>query len=444
MTPLGSGLDLRARNAQVAPRSVNDMIGEALGSYRIVAELGSGAMGVVYLAEHQRIERRVAIKVLNPELTGSSEVVRRFLTEARATSLIHHPGIVEVFDCEVDGRGRAYIVMEHLQGQTLGDRLDREHKIPWPGACAVAAQIASAVSAAHEKGIVHRDLKPDNVFLVGGASGPREAPTVKVLDFGIAKLLSGDWSLGGRTNAGALIGTPEYMSPEQCGGATDVDHRADVYALGCMLFEMISGHPPFVRSTMREVIAAHLFRPAPSLAVLEPASPAWLDDLVAGMLSKEPAARPQSMHEVARALAGSVDTLCSTSAPAPIRSRVHATWHRVGARRKLAAALAIALVAGGVWGVGSLSARGSRPLKLAAATVARRVAPPLPPPPAAPADPAVTLPEAPAPAPAAATDRHAGGGTRRDHPARAPRASSGKRASLPDGTRVEMDGLVDL
>jgi serine/threonine-protein kinase len=400
------------------------MIGEALGSYRIIAELGSGAMGVVYLAEHQRIERRAAIKVLNPELTSSSEVVRRFLTEARATSLIHHPGIVEVFDCEVDGRGRAYIVMEHLQGRTLGDRLDRERKIPWPSACAIAAQIASAAGAAHDKGIVHRDLKPDNVFLVGGSAGARGEATVKVLDFGIAKLLSGDVSLRARTNAGALIGTPEYMSPEQCGGATNVDHRADIYALGCILFEMIGGQPPFVRSTLRELMAAHLFRPAPSLAAVEPASPAWLHDLVAGMLSKEPAARPQSMHEVARALAATVDTLCSTPAPPPpIRSR---------ARRKLAAALAIALAAGGLWGVGSLSARGSRPVKVAT-VVATPAAVPVPVPPApapAVAEPAV----APPVAPAASAPR----------PAKARRASSRKRAALPDGTRVEMDGLVDL
>ena len=187
------------------------MIGETLGNYKLVAKLGSGSMGVVFLGEHQRIARQVAIKLLPPELCQSPQVLQRFFNEARATSLIRHPGIVDVFDCDVDPAGRAYIVLDHLVGETLGDRLQRTETLPWIEACAIAAQVADALGAAHDQRIVHRDLKPENVFLVG-----ESFPVVKVLDFGIAKLLAGD-PRDRLTVRGMLLGTPEYMSPEQCG-----------------------------------------------------------------------------------------------------------------------------------------------------------------------------------------------------------------------------------
>src|SRR3954451_10687398 len=136
------------------------MVGEMFGGYRVLAKLGAGGMGEVFLAAHQRIERRAAIKVLIPELTQNPDIVRRFLTEARATSLIRHPGIVEVFDCDVDPSGRAYIVMEYLEGETLADVLDRQRRLPYDEACAVAAKVAEALAAAHAQGIAHRDLKP--------------------------------------------------------------------------------------------------------------------------------------------------------------------------------------------------------------------------------------------------------------------------------------------
>jgi serine/threonine-protein kinase len=277
------------------------MLGERFGSFKAVAELGKGAMGEVFLAQHQRIERRAAIKVLLPEAARDAATVRRLFTEARATSLIHHPGIVQVQDCDVHRNGRAYIVMEYLEGETLAHRLRRYGVLPWSSACRITRLVADAVSAAHDRKIIHRDLKPGNVFLLSETDWPQPAE-VKVLDFGVAKLLEGDGGDGPATTAGRILGTPEYMSPEQCSGAK-VDHRCDVYSLGCMLFEMIVGDPPFTSSRVRDILASHKFRRPPSVAVLTAGTPPWLDGLVAGMLAKEPDQRPQTMAEVGAILA---------------------------------------------------------------------------------------------------------------------------------------------
>jgi len=274
------------------------MVGDALGNYRLVAQIGSGSMGVVFLAEHQRIDRRVAIKLLAPELVRDQQVLQRFFTEARATSRIRHPGIVDIFDCDVDATGRAFMVLEHLEGETLAERLRRAGTLHWSAACLIARRVADALAAAHEKEIVHRDLKPENLFLVGNGRDPTAA--VKVLDFGVAKLLAAE-TVARLTKRGSLVGTPEYMSPEQCAGA-EVDHRADVYALGCILFEMLTGHPPFVTSTVRELVIAHRFRSPPSAAASGCDVPDWLGDLLARMLAKDREQRPRSMREVSRAL----------------------------------------------------------------------------------------------------------------------------------------------
>jgi len=334
------------------------MVGEMFGGYRVLAKLGTGGMGEVFLAAHQRIERRAAIKVLIPELTQNPDIVRRFLTEARATSLIRHPGIVEVFDCDVHPNGRAYIVMEYLEGETLADRLERERKLPWTTACLIAEQAAEALAAVHDRAIAHRDLKPDNLFLVS-PSIPSRGPAVKVLDFGIAKLFADEWAPGSRTRTGALLGTPTYMSPEQCGGRPDVDHRADIYALGCILFEMIVGLPPFSSARrMRELLLAHMFTPAPSLGAEQAGIPGWLDGLVARMLAKDPDARPPSMAEVASTL-GQVE---NDDARATIASsRVHRPRRRVRINIRYAAAAAILLGTGGVFGSRIHFARSSSP-----------------------------------------------------------------------------------
>lgn len=275
------------------------MIGSTVGNYRVMAKIAHGGMGEVFLAEHQRIARRAAIKLLNRDIIRDPQMLARFFDEAKSTSVIKDEGIVEVYDADVDASGRAYIVMEYLQGETLAARLRRYARLPWPQACAIAYQIARALNAAHRLGIVHRDLKPDNIFLVAHPEAPGTL-TVKVLDFGIAKLLEGDPTRPYRTAPGALVGTPEYMSPEQCCGIGWIDHRADVYALGCVLYKMIRGRAPFVSARVRDVIAAHMFQEAPPLDPRGTLSPRWLRALVTWMLAKQPGDRPDSMAIVAR------------------------------------------------------------------------------------------------------------------------------------------------
>jgi serine/threonine protein kinase len=282
------------------------MIGETLGSYRIVGRLGAGGMGEVYLAEHARIDRRAAIKVLLPELSHNQEVVDRFFAEARATSSIHHPGIVEVLDCDIHPSGRAYIVMELLEGESLAARLARE-----PGfgrnvdrVLAIGSEVADAIAAAHAKGIVHRDLKPDNIFLV---TAPRAAVgfTAKILDFGIAKLIGdGDGNRGSsmRTRTGSLLGTPAYMSPEQCRGASRVDHRTDIYSFGCIAYEMLAGQRPFTYEGFGELISAHMTETPKTMAQLGIKVPPAVEDWLRRLLAKSPADRFSSMNEVAAAI----------------------------------------------------------------------------------------------------------------------------------------------
>ena len=275
------------------------MIGAEVGSYRIVSKLGAGGMGVVYLAEHTLIGRKAAIKVLLPEFSRDEASLTRFFNEARSTALIRHAGLVDVFDFGYHD-GAAYIAMELLDGESLGARLRREQVLPAALAAALARQVAAAVGAAHARGIVHRDLKPDNVFLV-----PDPEVTVglrvKVLDFGIAKL-GGEIGGVARTTTGNLLGTPLYMSPEQCRGAGAVDHRADVYSLGCMLFEMLCGRPPFVLAGVGELISAHMNDAPPRLATLAPGTPVELEALVMALLETRPEARPQTMEDVVAAL----------------------------------------------------------------------------------------------------------------------------------------------
>ncbi len=320
------------------------MVGETFGNYEVVATLGKGGVGVVYLAQHHTIARRAAIKVLAPELSKDRDVVKRFFLEALATSLIRHPGIVEIFDYDVEPSGRAYIVMEYLDGETLAACLERTGSLPWQTACAIAQRIASAVGAAHAHNIVHRDLKPGNVFVSRvAASSHATERRIKVLDFGLAKLLTDEPGSEPITRAGMLLGTPMYISPEQCTSSDQVSPSADIYALGCILFEMICGKPPFEREGIRAILAAHMFEAPPRASSRVPALPAWLDELVARMLAKKPEGRPASMVEVAETLAtaGREDAgltwLMSGSAtamlpsvvlptPAPRMFRWHDSW----------------------------------------------------------------------------------------------------------------------
>ncbi|HEX7501690.1 MAG TPA: bifunctional serine/threonine-protein kinase/formylglycine-generating enzyme family protein, partial [Polyangia bacterium] len=219
-----------------------------------------------------------------------------------AASIIKHPGIVEILDCDVHANGCAYILMEMLEGESLGGCLRRVGSLASDFATLtrIGAEIASAMAAAHESGIVHRDLKPDNVFLPADANSPR-GNLIKILDFGIAKLASRT-GVGSQTQAGTLLGTPLYMSPEQCKGQPGVDHLTDIYALGCILYEMTCGQPPFASDNPAELIAAHLTQEVPRAREREPRTPPALDELIARMTAKDPAQRVQSMREVESAL----------------------------------------------------------------------------------------------------------------------------------------------
>jgi serine/threonine-protein kinase len=278
-------------------------VDEHIGAYRIERTLGRGGFGVVYVGVDEQRGRRAAIKQLLPALSSEREFVERFFREARAAASIDHPGIVEIYDVGWHTDGSAYYAMKLLDGDTLADRLRAHGMLSIAAATTIALQVAGAVAAAHARGIVHRDLKPDNIMLVRDAeAGGGERAFV--LDFGIAKLTADGFTSShsnNRTVTGVLLGTPLYMSPEQCRGARDIDHRSDIYALGCIVFEMLAGRPPFPGSP-GEVVGAHQFVAAPSVSTLREDVPAELDAVIARALAKEPAARFPSIDALADAL----------------------------------------------------------------------------------------------------------------------------------------------
>ena len=273
--------------------------GTQIGQYRIDRTLGRGGFGVVYVGTDLRLGRRAAIKQLLPELTGNREIIERFFNEAKAAANINHPGIVEIYDVGYHTDGSAYFAMKLLDGSSLATRLRAAGPMAIDIAATVARQVASALTAAHVRGIVHRDLKPDNVMLVADdeiAIGERAI----VLDFGIAKLF-GDNAVSAQTRTGMMMGTPSYMSPEQCRGAGEVDHRTDIYALGCMVYEMLAGRPPFVAQGAGEVLGMHQFVEPPALRSLRADVPVELEAIVMRALSKRADLRQQQMAELATA-----------------------------------------------------------------------------------------------------------------------------------------------
>ncbi len=283
-------------------RAAHRTSGAVLGSYRLLRRIGEGGMGEVFLAQHTRLGRKVALKLLRPELAGSPDALRRFFAEARAVNAISHENIVEITDFAENDEGDSYYIMELLSGASLATVLRDEGVLPLVRTHGIASQIAGALAVVHDAGIVHRDLKPENVFLIE-RGGNRDF--VKLLDFGIAKLAARDPLAGqGSTQAGVILGTPEYMSPEQAAGE-HVDHRADIYAFGVLLYEMVTGTRPFEARSLGELLLKH--------ASAEPVAPSRrrgpprvvphdLDALVLECLAKDPAARPATMRDVAHRL----------------------------------------------------------------------------------------------------------------------------------------------
>jgi serine/threonine protein kinase len=291
------------------------VLGASLGNYRVVEQLGEGGMGVVYIGRHETLSRRVVVKVLRPEMSRHADMVQRFFNEAQAATAIHNPGIAQVFDYGMAPNGSAFIVMELLQGETLTARL-RQRQLDIVECCRIGRQIANVLQAAHAAGITHRDLKPDNLFLVPDpevAGGER----VKVLDFGIAKLASELHAAGVKTRTDVVMGTPSYMSPEQCRSAVTAEPRSDIYSLGCLLFEMVCGRPPFVGGGLGDIIGAHLHTPPPDPRTLAPGVPPALAELILHLLAKRPEARPQTMAAVSQRLDEILHALGESSPRAP-------------------------------------------------------------------------------------------------------------------------------
>ncbi len=265
--------------------------------YEVVGVLGEGGMGTVYEVRHTTLGRRAALKALRADLAQEGELAARFLQEAQATAAIKHPSVVSILDFGRLRDARPYFVMELLSGQTVADAIHRGGPAPVAMAVAIGLRVAEALEAAHAAGIVHRDLKPENVYLVGGA---KPDPDVRVVDFGAAMIL-GKSRL---TKKGVVFGTPHYMSPEQAAGKT-VDHRTDVYSLGILLYEMLTGKVPFEGDTYMGILTQHMFaEPTPPSTVRpERASELGiLEAVVLRALAKEPADRFPSMHDFAVAL----------------------------------------------------------------------------------------------------------------------------------------------
>jgi serine/threonine-protein kinase len=292
------------------------MIGQSFGNYRAISVLGEGGMGVVYLAEHPEIGRKVAVKVLHPDFARDKQVLGRFLNEARAANAIRHPNIIEILDSGVLADQTPYLVMELLEGESLAARIKRVGRMPIADVCDFAYQTASALSAAHAKGIVHRDLKPDNLFIV---PDPHEdgRERMKVLDFGIAKLQQHSPGDSVKTRTGTLMGTPIYMSPEQCRGVRTVDHRTDVYSLGVILYEMVVGHPPFVSEGFGDLVNMHMNVPPTPPRRLRPDLPIGLESLILTMLAKSPEDRYESMTALQAALRAAGEGLFTVRGSSP-------------------------------------------------------------------------------------------------------------------------------
>ncbi len=345
-------------NGTLDDHPVGTLVG---GRYRLVRRIGEGAMGSVYLARHEGLQRSVAVKFLKEELTGNREVAERFAREAIAAARLEHPNVIAVHDAGTDEQGRCFLAMEYVEGELLRDVLERARALPHVRVIELARPIAKALDHAHSLGIVHRDVKPENV-LIGRREG---VECVKVIDFGIAKIFQPDGPAGAAlTRTGIVLGTPEYMAPEQAAG-TAIDHRADLYALAVVVYEMTVGRRPFDHEDIMALLMAHLTAtpPVPSAVYPEGHFSPDVDAVFARALAKAPADRHASAVEFIDALERAFDAppIVRTPtepappeapAPAPVAAPAPAPVARGGALPPLArwvgvagaAALALALL----------------------------------------------------------------------------------------------------
>jgi len=280
-----------------APQEPDLEVGAKVGEYVVEAKIGEGGFGTVFRAEHPLIGKQVAIKVLSRRSPAHPEMVSRFVAEARAVNQIRHRNIIDIFAFGQLDDGRHYYVMELLDGMTLDEHLEQAGRLGLEDTIPILRSLAKALDAAHGKGIAHRDLKPENVFLVREPDG-----TIfpKLLDFGIAKLLGTSGGSMHKTRTGAPIGTPYYMSPEQCRGR-DVDHRTDVYAFGCMAYKMLTGMVPFDGDDYMDILLKQLNEEAVPPSAHFSDLPTSVDAGIAWMLQKDPAQRPPNLVTAVRA-----------------------------------------------------------------------------------------------------------------------------------------------
>jgi serine/threonine protein kinase len=275
----------------------DSLVGTTLaGKYRIDARLNEGGMGTVYRGTHMLMDKTVAIKVLRPSLAADEKIVARFSREARAASRITHPNAITVTDFGEDESGHVFLVMEFLSGKTLKHLIREEGPLPLARVVDITRQVGDALNAAHEQGVVHRDLKSDNIMLIDTMTGDH----AKVLDFGIAKINEADGNNvdTGLTAPNLVIGTPQYMSPEQCSQDAEIDSRSDIYSLGVILFEMLVGHVPFSGDSPTMVMMKHLQEPVPSVLEERTDVPASVARVVARAMAKVPDNRYQNISEL--------------------------------------------------------------------------------------------------------------------------------------------------
>ncbi len=296
------------------------------GKYRIERLLGEGGMGAVYAAEHMRIKRPVAIKVLHDK-NPDTDAVRRFEREAEAAGRIGSDHIVEVLDFGTTPEGYRFMVMELLAGESLKDRLKREQTLAPQAIIPLVTQVLEGLSAAHDAGIVHRDLKPDNIFILREKAGRKDF--VKIVDFGISKFATLSGGSGGMTRTGTVMGTPYYMSPEQAKSANEVDARSDLYAIGIILYESLTGARPFNAETLTELLFKIVFEdPRPPSALVPSIDPA-LNTIVMRAFAREPEERFQSAREMQQALqswapgVSPASFVCSDARPTQARPAAH-------------------------------------------------------------------------------------------------------------------------
>jgi len=363
-----------------------NLVGETLGQYQIVEEVGRGGMSVVYKAYQPTLNRYVAIKVLPAQLALDEQYVKRFLLEAQGAAALHHPNIVTIHDINHQD-GLYFIVMEYIQGETLDQLLARSGPLPPPRIERIVSQVADALEHAHQQRLIHRDIKPSNIMV-----DERRNDHVTLTDFGLVRAAAGT----GLTRTGMIVGTPEYMSPEQ-GEGEHVDHRTDIYSLGVVVFKVLTGQVPFSKSTPHAVLIAHITQDPPSITDINPSLPPAVEAVVRKAMAKDREDRYAHAGELARdlatALKGQVPAglkvprrpKATAPSPAPAPADAGAT---VVSRR----ATSKALGKGWLWGLGAVGAILLLGACGAVAAFALRIIPPsIPPSPAPSATPAVTL-----------------------------------------------------